>query len=92
MNKKITVQNGNKVRYCVLSDKEPFDNQLNDWYFGSDRLGGMGVVVYSETIKIMDVYHQEPLAVFKILSIEDTEEDVLLAWMNDKTGKTGWAD
>ena len=92
MNKKITVQNGNRVRYCVLSDKEPFDKQLNEWYFGSNRSGGMGVGVYSETIEIMDVYHQEPLAVFKILSIEDTEEDVLLAWMNDKTGKTGWAD
>lgn len=86
MNKKITVRNEfGKIRYCVLDGNRDFEQQLNEWQFGSAHPnGGICVCFHPTEIQFVDYFHADPMATFPILSIEDTDEDVAVKWIDVK--------
>ena len=93
MNKKITVKNQEgKIRYCILSGEEDLEKQFNDWYFGQGHTG-MGYTVHfnGTEVRVLDYYVNETRAVFEVLSIEDTDAEPVLAWMDPNKSKSGWA-
>jgi hypothetical protein len=92
MNKKITVRNeGGLVRYCILSGEANLQDQFNLWYYGDAHpYYGIHISVNSTTVAIEDYYHAEVMASFEILSMEDTEEDIIHAWVDPVTKETGW--
>lgn len=92
MNKKITVRNDEgKVRYCVLSGERDLERQFNKWYFGSESADmGYKVNLDSHEFSVVDYYVGETRVTFEVLGIDDTEEDIIEAWVDPETNKTGW--
>ena len=84
MNKKITVRSiTGQSSYCILSGDKDLEKQLNNWYFGSDDPQN-GVCVRFNGIKldVVDYYHDDRMASFDVVSIEDTNEAPLLNWID----------
>ena len=84
MNKKITVQNGHgNLTYCILSGDENLEDQLNRWYYGSPNPEhGLCVQFNNSEIAVVDYYHAETIGSIKVVSIEDTDEEPILQWIN----------
>lgn len=80
MNKKLTVKNTfGKTVYCVLSESQPFKEQLMEVL--SLREGYGYTVEYDENhVSVKDVRTNETVGKFIILSLADTEEEVSLQW------------
>ena len=92
MNKKITVRNDQgTVCYCILSGNENLEDQFNEWYFGSKLPnGGICVRFDEKTLSVVDYFYNERMAEFDVVSIEDTDEDLMPKWFNVNTGDFGW--
>ena len=84
MNKKITVKRPDgKIFYCILAGDRSFEDQLNEWHYGSaSPRGGICIYVSERTIDVTDYYAGSSLVCFEILSIEDTQLDVAPQWAN----------
>ena len=81
MNKKITVKTPNgAVRYCVLDGNASFSEQLKRDVFSISN--DYTVEYCKDKIEVLDVYHQETIAVFEVLSVEDCEMNVTHKWVH----------
>ena len=82
MNKKVTVKRPDGLTmYCILSGEQDLNDQLNVWYYGSaNPPHGMCVNFDGVTLNIVDYYHADIVESFDVISIEDTNDDVLLKW------------
>ena len=70
-------------QYCVLSGTRDLDEQLNEWYFGESQPSyGRAVYLRADGVEIVDYYKAD--TIIPVVSIEDTDEDVLLAWTDLK--------
>ena len=80
MNKRLTVKNEfGKVVYCVLSGAEPYDKQLMEVL--SVHAGyGLTVDFDEESVVVRDYRTNETLGTSKVLSFEDTDEEICLNW------------
>lgn len=79
MNKKLTVltPRGNTT-YCVLDSDKDYEKQLEELF---DIHGhGLCVVFDGKNVKVRDYFCDETMATFEVLSFEDCEEEVVLAW------------
>ena len=92
MNKKLKAQNSDGIiRYCVLSGDGDLQRQLNEMYFGAPfGSTAFSVSLYSDRFDVIDTIAYDVVATFKILSIEDTNEDVCYEWTDETTLKKGW--
>lgn len=92
MNKKITVKNSEgQIRYCILLGNKDLEEQFNIWYFGEPHPShGMKVEFNGEKLLIVDYYTNETRATFYVMSIEDTQSEPVVQWINPETGETGW--
>jgi len=81
MNKKLTVKNEfGKIVSCVLSSEEAFEKQMIDVL--SLHAGcGFTVDFGKEFVKVIDYRTNETVGRFEILSFVDTEEEVVLNWL-----------
>lgn len=82
MNKKLIVKNKlGEIIYCILSDQESFEKQLNK-VFGIDRNACYGFTVDfgKDFVAVKDIRTQEIVSHSEILSFLDTDEDVVLTW------------
>ena len=91
-NKKVTVKNSEgEIRYCILLGGKDLREQFNSWYFGCGQpSSGMTIRFDGSQLSVVDYYYNETRASFDVISIEDTNEDVALCWIDPKTNKTGW--
>ena len=81
MNKKITaVMPNSKVNYCILDGNTDTLEQMKKVLHQFGR--GYEVRVSEDAVSIVDIYHQDPIAIYKILSTEDSDEQVSLSWMD----------
>lgn len=80
MNKRLTVKNefGNVV-YCVLSGAEPYQQQLIE-VLSVNAGYGLTVDLDKESVAVRDYRTNETLGTFKVLSFEDTDEEICLNW------------
>ena len=80
MNKKLTVKTeSSRTVCCVLSDSEPYENQLMEVL--SIHAGyGLTVDFDKESVAVRDYRTNETLGTFKVLSFEDTDEPICLNW------------
>ena len=80
MNKRLTVKNefGNVV-YCVLSGAEPYQQQLIE-VLSVNAGYGLTVDFDEESVAVRDYRTNETLGTFKVLSFEDTDEEIRLNW------------
>lgn len=80
MNKRLTVKNefGNVV-YCVLSGAEPYQQQLIE-VLSVNAGYGLTVDLDKESVAVRDYRTNEALGTFKVLSFEDTDEEICLNW------------
>ena len=79
MNKKITVINGyNKKMYCIVDANLDVTKQIEQ--IMDVGKGGLGINVTNTSIALVDYFHSENVAVFPIVSIEETEQEVSLKW------------
>lgn len=77
MNKRLTWKNDfNETVYCVLSSETDYEAQL-ETVFNIKKGYGFSVRFNGKTIKIVDYFHGDTRASFDVVSLEDTEEDVL---------------
>ena len=80
MNKKLTVLNGNESTLtAVLDGSADYEDQLYSIFRMSKR-GGEGVDFDEKEIRLIDIFHQEVMYRFKILSYEDCDEPISLCW------------
>lgn len=95
MNKKITVKNYLGIlQYCVLDGNKDFEQQLNEWYFHGDTKD-YGVNFSEQKIAVIDYHAWEERGSFPIVSIEDTDMEVALEWIEEpgqekRTVSTSW--
>ena len=84
MNQKITARKEDgKLVCCILSGDESLEEQLNIVYFDSPNpKHGMCVCFDGSEIAIVDYYHAERVSAIKVVSIEDTESDLRLEWID----------
>ena len=79
MNKKYIVKAPNeKTVFCVLSPDQPAKEQLAAVL--QVHGGGLSVELTDKEILVMDYFHGSPMAIFTILSLEDTDLPVSLRW------------
>ena len=77
MNKRFLLKNEfEKTVYCVLSPAKDYTLQFKS-VFGFDG-GGLTVEVSDDAVCVIDLFTRETLGRFKILSVEDTDEELLL--------------
>ena len=81
MNVKYTVKNidNGKVVSCVLDPEKNVEEQLMD-VFGIAPGHGVAAYVRGSDIELTDYYHASCMAIFRILSVEQTNEAVSLRW------------
>ncbi len=81
MNKRLTVKNEfGKVVYCVLSGDEPYEKQMMEVL--SLHAGyGYTVDLNNDHVKVKDYRTNETIGTFEILSFVDTDEKVVLDWL-----------
>ena len=80
MNKKLTVRTEHgRLCYCVMSPCRSYDDQLSE-LFGIGQGGGLSARLTERGVELNDYFHAENVALFKVLSLEDTELDVSLKW------------
>ena len=83
MNQKYTVKAPNgKTVFCILSSDTPKEEQLSTVF--SLHGGGVSVRYTDKEILVMDYFHDDPMASFPILSIEDTALPVSLKWCEEQ--------
>ena len=83
MNKKIIVHSELNGRcYCVLPGERDLEEQFNIMLFGSEH-GGGGVCARldGKSLRVVDYFHDETMASFNIISIEDTDSEPILNWI-----------
>ena len=81
MNKRLTVKNEfGKVVYCVLSGDEPFEEQMME-VLALHAGGGFAVDFNKDSVKVKDYRTNETVGTFEILSFVDTDEKVVLDWL-----------
>ncbi len=84
MNRKVTVVNGDgKTLWCVVSSTEDLEQQMKD-VLGVMPGYGMSVDVRSDEIRLVDYFHGDTRASFRIVSIEDTNEPICLHWKTEE--------
>ena len=74
MNLQYILQNGEGRKYrCVLSSET---NQTDQWerIFDIKKGYGFSVDLWKDRVDIVDYFHGETRATFRILSVEETEE------------------
>ncbi len=80
MNKKLTVKNQfDQNVYCVLSDTQPYAQQLSE-VLSVHPGRGFTVEFDEKTVKLVDYFAGETVATFEVLSFVDTDEDVFFYW------------
>lgn len=80
MNKKLIVKNEfQKIVYCVLSDAEPYKEQLMN-VLAIHAGCGYTVDFGKEKLRVLDCRTNETVGTFEIISFEDTKEEVVLNW------------
>ena len=89
MNKKVTVRTEHKkVVYCILDGSKDAEEQFNLWYFGAEHpSGGLCVCFDWENFEVKDYYHNEQVAAFDVLGVEDTDQPPILKWIDVQTNK-----
>lgn len=86
MNKKITVRSEVKgICYCILSGERDLEEQFNVLLFGSAQ-GGGGVCARfdGKTLRVVDYFHDDTMARFDVIDIEDTDSEPILKWVESK--------
>ena len=80
MNKKLIVKSGQgRIISAVLSAEESMTEQLYAVTHTPKR-GGCGVEIVGDEIHLIDIFHQEIMYRYKIISISPTEEEISLQW------------
>ena len=81
MNIKYTVQNQDNKRKisCIVDGTKNLDVQFDE-VFKIARGHGIGVYVRENQLELTDYYHGSAMAIFDILSKEETTEPVDLTW------------
>ena len=81
MNIKFTLKNidTNKIISCTVDGNQDIENQL-ETAFGIDHGHGVGVYLREKEVEISDYYHGSAMAIFDILSKEETLDPVDLKW------------
>ena len=84
MNMKIVFCSEDKgVFHCILSGEKDVDEQLNRLIFGEEQpKHGLCVHLNDDTLDFIDYYHAERMGYHKIISIEDTNEEVSKTFYN----------
>lgn len=84
MNKKITIQNNaGKLAYCILSGEQNLEDQFNQFYYGSPNpQHGTCVRFDGAEVAVVDYYHNETIASLKVVSIQDTDQTPVYAWIS----------
>lgn len=83
MNRKLVVRNksGNVV-YCVLSDDQPFNRQLEK-VLGVTPGYGLSVEMNDKKVFVRDYFAGENVGEFEIISFEATDLQQNLNWINE---------
>lgn len=83
MNKRITVKNnGGKTLCCILDGSKDFEKQFNLWLCGDENpRNGICVRIEEDEVALVDYYHDERITTFNVISIEDTENEPQLKWI-----------
>ena len=80
MNKKITFSTpSGKVCYCVFDGNEDYAKQAEK-ALGISPGYGLAVYWHENEFRLVDYYHADTIASFKILFMEDCDSDVSLKW------------
>lgn len=89
MNKKITIQNSEgEAAYCILAGERDLEDQFNEWYYGSaNPAHGVCVRFDGKSVSVVDYYHDERMASFDVIGVEDTPDAPILDWI--AVGKKG---
>ena len=84
MNMKILFCSEDKgVFHCILSGEKDVDEQLNRLIFGEEQpKHGLCVHLNDDMLDFIDYYHAERMGYHKIISIEDTNEEVSKTFYN----------
>ena len=84
MNMKIVFCSEDKgVFHCILSGEKDVDEQLNRLIFSEEQpKHGLCVHLNDDTLDFIDYYHAERMGYHKIISIEDTNEEVSKTFYN----------
>ena len=87
MNKKITVKTGdNRVRYCILPGEGDLQDHFNRWLFGEEKpSGGYSAQFDGQVLRIIDSIASDTVSTFRVLSINDTDEEELPTWADCET-------
>ena len=84
MNKKIVFCNqDNEIFYCIVSSDKDLDEQLNRLIYGEEHpKHGICVRFNNDTLDFIDYYHAERISGHRVISIEDTNEDISVTFFN----------
>lgn len=80
MNKKLIVKSGQgRLLSAVLSPEESIEDQLYAVTHTPKR-GGCGVEIVGDEIHLIDIFHQEIMYRYNIISLTPTDEALSLQW------------
>ncbi len=83
MNKKVTIENSSgKIVYCVLDGNQSLQSQINE-VFGHKQGQGYSAEIDEKEIIIRDYFAGDVRACLKVISIEDTNEEVCFNWKTE---------
>ena len=80
MNVKYTVKSENGATLSCVIDAEGKADLQFETLMGISHGHGIGVYVREDEIEVTDYYHASVMAIFKILSREETDEPLSLKW------------
>ena len=78
-NKKLTVKTELGRAWCVLDSEKDYEKQLDELFGYNGH--GLCVLFDGKTVRAFDYFCQETMHTFKVLSFEDTDEEVVLKWV-----------
>lgn len=84
MNKRVTVKDKfGRTLHCVLDGEGSMEEQMMQ-VLGLRAGGGFCVDIWEDMLDVRDYFVGETVGTYRILSINNTDEDVKLGWIEDK--------
>ena len=85
MNKKYVLRNvdSGATFSCVIDENRKIEDQLEE-YVGVRKGGGLAIRMREDGVELMDYFHNSSAAMFKILSVEDTDLAAPMKWIEEK--------